>query len=387
MSLESDLFARLRPDFSRFPAAGFAREAKKKRWRARLDFMNGDFYADVFVTDDGDVSGRVCDADTGDEYLAAHIPSQSGAFVSSVREAYSAALLELAKKCFVSHAFASDQANRIAARIEAELGAPVEYPFADDDQTAVFRDGRTRKWICIVMNIPRDRLEPGAKGSVDAMNVKAPEADVPALWNEPGVYRCYHMNKKHWVTIALDDSCPDGRVMELVRQSAAFAGRGGSKKGTPAAAMAPNAWIVPANYKYWDVEQHFGDDPVQLWKQSCVARPGDLVYMYIGAPVSAIWCRCEVLETDIPYDYSDENLSIKKVMRLRRTRCYGRERLPLELMKRFGVTAVRSARRMTAALKAEIDRLEAETPQKNAPIKAAGTEQKRTRRQSRSKSK
>lgn len=382
MSLESELFARLRPDFSRFPVAGFAREAKKKRWRARLDFMNGEFYAVVFVSDGGDVSGRVYDADTGDEYLAAHIPSQSGAFVSSVREAYSAALLELAKKCFVSHAFASDQANRIAARIETELGAPAEYPFTDDDQTAVFRDGRTRKWICIVMNIPRDRLEPGAKGSVDAMNVKAPEADVPALWDEPGVYRCYHMNKKHWVTIALDDSCPDGRVMELVRQSAAFAARRGAKKGTPAAEMAPNAWIVPANYRYWDVEQHFGDDPVQLWKQSCAARPGDLVYMYIGAPVSAIWCKCEVLETDIPYDYSDANISIKKVMRLRMIRRYGRELVPLSLMKQFGVLAVRSTRRMTAELKAEIDRLEARTKPKKAAAGAARQRKRSTQNKS-----
>ena len=362
MSLESELFARLRPDFSRFPAAGFAREAKKKQWKTRLDFMNGDFYADFFVTDSGDVSGRVYDADTGDEYLAAHIPSQSGAFVSSVREAYSAALLELAKKCFVSHAFASDQANRIAAAIERELGSPAEYPFADDDESAVFRDARTRRWICIVMNIPRDKIEPGAEGDVDVMNVKAPEEAVPDLWNEPGVFRCYHMNKRHWVTVALDDSLNDARVMELVRQSAAFAARGGSKKGTSAAEMASNAWIVPANYKYWDVESHFNANPVQLWKQSCAARPGDIAYMYIGAPVSAIWCKCEVLETDIPYDYSDENITIKKVMRLRMIRRYGRELVPLELMKRFGVLAVRSTCRMTAELKAEIDRLEAETP-------------------------
>ena len=145
--------------------------------------------------------------------------------------------------------------------------------------------------------------------------------------------------------------------------------------------MAPNAWIVPANYRYWDVEQHFGDDPVQLWKQSCAARPGDLVYMYIGAPVSAIWCKCEVLETDIPYEYSDENLSIKKVMRLRMTHCYGRELLPLELMKRFGVTAVRSARRMTAVLKAEIDRLEAQTQ----PTKSAARPARKLKRSTKNK--
>ena len=146
--------------------------------------------------------------------------------------------------------------------------------------------------------------------------------------------------------------------------------------------MAPNAWIVPANYRYWDVEQHFGDDPVQLWKQSCAARPGDLVYMYIGAPVSAIWCKCEVLETDIPYDYSDANISIKKVMRLRMIRRYGRELVPLSLMKQFGVLAVRSTRRMTAELKAEIDRLEARRNPKKAAAGAARERKRSTQNKS-----
>ena len=199
------------------------------------------------------------------------------------------------------------------------------------------------------------------------MNVKAPEADVPALWNEPGIFRCYHMNKKHWITLTLDDRLSDERVMQLVRQSADFAARGGTKKGTSPAAMEQNAWIVPANYKYWDVEKHFGEDPVQLWKQTSAVHPGDTVFMYIGAPVSAVWCRCEVLETDIPYQYDDENVSMKKVMKLRMTRCYGRELIPLSLMKRCGVLAVRGARRMTAELKAEIERLEAALPPQAPP--------------------
>ena len=33
--------------------------------------------------------------------------------------------------------------------------------------------------------------------------------------------------------------------------------------------------------------------------------------MYVGAPVSAILYKCKVTETDIPYRYSDENLTIK----------------------------------------------------------------------------
>ncbi|MBQ8089738.1 MAG: MmcQ/YjbR family DNA-binding protein [Pyramidobacter sp.] len=361
MSLESELFARNSPDFSRFPAAGFVRDKKKKCWRAQLSFKNGEFRAELTVTDAGEVSGRVFDADTGDEYLAVHIPSQSGAFVAGVRESYAAALRALAQKCYFANDFKGDQANRIAALIKTEFRVSPEFPWGDGEG-GVFRDERTRKWFALIMEIPRERLVAGVDGDVEVMNVKAAPQDVPTLWNERGIFRCYHMNKQHWVTLTLDDTLSDARIIELVRDSRAFAARGGVKSGKPAAVTEPNAWIVPANYKYWDVEKHFGEDPVQLWKQTSAVHPGDTVFMYIGAPVSAVWCRCEVLETDIPYQYDDENVSMKKVMKLRMTRCYGRELIPLSLMKRCGVLAVRGARRMTAELKAEIERLEAALP-------------------------
>ena len=65
---------------------------------------------------------------------------------------------------------------------------------------------------------------------------------------------------------------------------------------------------------------------------------------------------------------------MSRVMRLAMLRCYGRELLPMALMKKFGVRAVRSARRMPEALRREIDRLEAEDPE--APP-AAGKKPKR----------
>ncbi len=366
MKLESEIFARLRPDFARFPAAGFVYDGENSVWRARLELQGGAFYADVTVSDGGEVSGRVCDADSGDEYLAVHIPSQTGSFVASVRLAYRDALLQAARACFVPHVFVSEQANRVAALIADELGVLVEEPWGGGEG-AVFRDRNTRKWFAVVLSIPREKIVPGASGDVEIMNVKAPEAEVPALLRERGIYRCYHMNKKHWVTMTLDDVLTDERIMRLVRESARFAARGSAKTSAPG--TIPNAWIVPANFTYWDVEKHFDENPVHTWKQTSSVRPGDFVFLYVSAPVSAIWCKCRVLETNIPADYADENVTMKKVMRIRMIRRYGRDLITLETMRRCGVRAVRGARRMTAELMAEIGRLEG---QKNGKSSARG---------------
>ncbi|OON90078.1 MmcQ/YjbR family DNA-binding protein [Pyramidobacter sp. C12-8] len=361
MPLESEIFQRRRPDFSRFEAAGLKKDGGE--WRCSRVFMDGQFRADIRVDARGEVRGRVYDLDTGDEYLAVHIPSQSGAFVASVRQAYADVLRDLAQRCFTAHDFVADQSNRVAALIRERFGNPPEFPW-QDDSSAVFREPRTRKWYGVIMRIGRGKLEPGKDGEVDVLNVKADAADVPALLKERGIFRCYHMNKKYWVTVALDDSLGDERVMELLEASHAFAARG---TGKSSAALSDGVWIVPANYRYYDVEKGFAENPVHTWKQTARVRPGDLVYLYIGSPVSAIYCKCRVLETDIPCDYDDGAVRMSRVMRLAMLRRYGRELLPMVLMKKFGVRAVRSARRMPETLRREIDRLEAENPQEAPP--------------------
>ena len=53
----------------------------------------------------------------------------------------------------------------------------------------------------------------------EVMNVKVLPADVKNLILEEGIYECYHMNKKNWVSIILDDTLEDSRIEELLQQS------------------------------------------------------------------------------------------------------------------------------------------------------------------------
>lgn len=56
-------------------------------------------------------------------------------------------------------------------------------------------------------------------GEVEVINVKADKARVSALLSRPGYYPAYHMNKKSWVSVILDDTLPDGEIQELIRDS------------------------------------------------------------------------------------------------------------------------------------------------------------------------
>ena len=95
-------------------------------------------------------------------------------------------------------------------------GITPDYPFEGDFTTAVFRHTDNRKWFAIAMRIPREKLGLTGEGHVDVVNLKVTPEMIPSLTQESGIFPAYHMNKSHWVTVALDGTAADGIVTFLV---------------------------------------------------------------------------------------------------------------------------------------------------------------------------
>lgn len=110
-------------------------------------------------------------------------------------------------------------------------------------------------------------------------------------------------------------------------------------------------WIIPANPKYYDVVGAFEASDVVTWKQGSDIHVGDTIYMYVAAPYSSIMYKCRAIEVDIPYNFSDENLTVKQAMKVELLKKYEPGAWSFEKIKQFGVYAVRGPRSMPAELK------------------------------------
>ncbi|MCP8923894.1 MmcQ/YjbR family DNA-binding protein, partial [Streptococcus oralis] len=74
-----------------------------------------------------------------------------------------------------------------------------------------------QKWYALVMRIPWDKLEKGREGLAEAVNIKHDQ--VADLLSKKGIYPAFHMNKRYWLSLALDDSLQDEEVLELIERS------------------------------------------------------------------------------------------------------------------------------------------------------------------------
>lgn len=114
-------------------------------------------------------------------------------------------------------------------------------------------------------------------------------------------------------------------------------------------------WIVPANPKYYDIINAFNKTDTIIWKQSNNIWAGDIVYLYVAAPISAILYKCEVLETDIPYEYKDKNVAMKKVMKIKLLKRYKQDEFTFEKLNKYGIEWVRGPRGLKDILSKDLN--------------------------------
>lgn len=185
-------------------------------WIYSCQILQGDFIMTVSITTDN-VSFQVFDQETGDLYPQVHMESMTGSFVASVRETCLEILYQIRKACFEVQDFICPQTKRIMAQIQEKYGNQLEYLWEKSPDTAVLRHEGNKKWYAVLMKFSWDKVEKGREGLVEAVNLKHDQ--VVDLLSQKGIYPAFHMNKRYWISVALDDTLSDEMVLELIEKS------------------------------------------------------------------------------------------------------------------------------------------------------------------------
>ena len=185
-------------------------------WTYSSTILQGDFFMIVTV-EDGVLGFQVYDQETGDLYPQVHMESMRGTFVGTVREACLEVLYGIRKACFEVQDYICPQTKRIMTRVQEKYENQLEYLWEKSPDTAVLRHEDNQKWYAVLMKISWDKLEKGREGLVEAVNLK--QDQVSDLLVKKGIYPAFHMNKRYWISVPLDDSLSDEEILELIEKS------------------------------------------------------------------------------------------------------------------------------------------------------------------------
>lgn len=219
--IEETVFSRKRWIESKMLAYGFHKA--NKTYILEKPFLDGDFKTVLSVTPKGQVTGKVIDTITQDEYYQLRQETATGPYVNRVRSAYRSLLTDIVDFCCSDVLFASSQANRLTQAILDHFQVKPDFPWEHSSRYqsyGAFRHTSNRKWFALIMNVKREVLDKDGNTSlIDILNVKIPPAQGDELRQIPGIYPAYHMNHKTWISVVLDETLPDEKILELIDTS------------------------------------------------------------------------------------------------------------------------------------------------------------------------
>ncbi len=345
MTIEEEVFQKYQPNIQKAEAFGFRMQEGIPAYTARL--LDGQFLATITIEQNRKVTGHVIDPETGDEYLPLRL-GQAGNFTASVKEAYLSLLYSIRDACFEKVPFASDQANRIVNKIQETYGDRLTCPF-EKDEGLVFRNPTNQKWYAVFLHTDKNRMNRKTKNEqekemVDILNLKVKEEDIPNLLKTNGFYPCYHMNKKHWISIILDDTLADGVILDLAALSRTLTSRHGKVRPS----NQPLSWIIPSNPTMYNLDEHWKDRIHVRWHCFPSVQNGDFIYIYVGMPVGAITYRCcvENAHSEMPDGSEEMTMTIENR--------FPSNLFPRSVLRQFDVTSVRGIRSMPENLETYI---------------------------------
>ena len=101
-------------------------------------------------------------------------------------------------------------------------GVKPEYPWSKYPTFAVFRQETNQKWFAVIMDIPRKNLKITGEGEISVVNLKCDTRLIGTFREEPGIFPGWHMNKAHWLSVALDGTVEVEKIRFLVDMSYAL---------------------------------------------------------------------------------------------------------------------------------------------------------------------
>lgn len=217
------------------------------------------------------LEAHVFDGETGERYALFDVPGAQGTFVGEIREEVQRLIDEFCKTCCVS----ADLRKDYFAFIEHRFAVKPEFPWRAEsaklsakfgvsaetlDDSAVFRCPNG-KWFALAMDITYRQMQSGLK-AVDAekaaapgtassscensgkaaavsfsaedkvwcVNLKAAPEEIPLLIDAKSIFPAYHMNKKHWITVALTAATDFDKLCDLTGRSFELVAGKGSRK-------------------------------------------------------------------------------------------------------------------------------------------------------------
>lgn len=213
MKSEAKFFERKKAVPERLKEYGFAQTGADYVYKTPI--LNGDFILKVLISRN-DILTNIRDTKNEYDYILHNVLGAEGKFVGEVRSEYEKVLKEIRDRCFVPDVFKSTEFEVITKYVAKKYGDNPEFLWDKPPDAAVLRHKNSKKWYAVFMKVNADKLGLQAPNEVEIVDLKLKPEYLDNLIDNVKIFPGYHMNKKHWITILLNNSVPIAEIFKFI---------------------------------------------------------------------------------------------------------------------------------------------------------------------------
>ena len=209
-----DLIKDKKIDLKRLEKFGF--KLINKSYYYHTSLLKNQFKMSVKISLDNSIFTEIIDVETNEPYVLHLLEMKRSGYSEKVYKEYSEVLEKIQKECFEDERFKTDYTKEIINYINNKYGDKLEFLWEKSPKNAVIRRKSSNKWYAVILTIYKRKLNLDSDEIIEVINLHNTVEEIKKLIDNKQYFPAYHMNKKHWISVILDERVADDTVKSLI---------------------------------------------------------------------------------------------------------------------------------------------------------------------------
>lgn len=203
-------------NYTRLQEYGFNKSENTYTYKKQI--YDNQFEVNIVISNKEKYS-KVIDIENETEFFLVDVEESTGQFVGQIRQEYESIIEDIISKCTTKEVFKSNQAKEVIEYVRNKYKDELEYLWEKFDNNAIWRNKQNSKWYGVLLTIPKSKLGLQSDNIVEIIDLRYQREELEKTVDNKTIFPGYHMNKKSWITIKLDNSLDTKSIFELIDNS------------------------------------------------------------------------------------------------------------------------------------------------------------------------
>ncbi len=203
-------------DYEKLIKYGFVNDNGIYIYKAKI--YHNQFEVNIFFSQEKQYS-KLIDIENNEEYALVDVETSTGEFIGKLKQEYEYIIEDIINNCTSKEIFKSSQTIDVINYIKKKYKDELEFLWEKFDDNAIWRNKQNNKWYALLLTVSESKLGIESDDIIEIIDLRYQKEKIEEIIDNKNIFPGYHMNKKSWITIKLDNSVDIKQIYKLIDNS------------------------------------------------------------------------------------------------------------------------------------------------------------------------